>query len=157
MKRSAIISEDGLYRYTLTRDWSSLDPLDHGYVNFIALNPSTADAKNDDPTIRRCVGFAKYWGYDQFVMTNLFAFRATEPDEMKKAADPIGPLNDYHVVRTAEKADLVIACWGTHGTFMNRGEKVKNTIDCLMCLQKTKDGHPNHPLYLPKNIDPIPL
>jgi hypothetical protein len=155
MKRNAVISADGLYRYSLERDWSGLSPLGRGYVNFIGLNPSTADAAEDDPTIRRMIGFTKLWGYDRMIVTNLFAFRATEPEDMKRANDPIGPENSWRCLEIAEGAALVVACWGTNGTYLDRDEFYKLLISNLVCIQKTKSGHPNHPLYLPKDLHPI--
>lgn len=94
-------SEDRAFRYTLWREWDvdsltgCADDLPHGhqFAQFIGLNPSTADETRDDPTIRRCIGFAKLWGYGALCMTNLFAFRATKPRDMRQAADPIGPEN----------------------------------------------------------------
>ena len=121
---------------------------------FIGLNPSTADETNDDPTIRRCISFAKSWGYDGLCMTNLFAFRATNPEDMLAAADPIGTENDRHLVELAGKASLVIAAWGTLGVHMGRNDKVRSMIDGLNFLRLTKDGHPGHPLYLPKSLRP---
>jgi hypothetical protein len=155
MRKWAEISPDGLYRYELGRDWSGLAPLDRGYVNFIGLNPSTADAEEDDPTIRRMIGFTKLWGYDQMIVTNLFAFRATDPEDMKRAIDPIGFENSWRCLEIAENAALNVACWGTNGTFLDRDEFYKLLIPNLMCIQRTKSGHPNHPLYLPKNLHPI--
>lgn len=87
---------------------------------FVGLNPSTADELLDDPTIRRCVAFARSWGYGALCMTNLFAFRATDPDVMKSADDPVGPENDQHLQDLANGASVVIAAWGVHGTFGGR-------------------------------------
>ena len=157
MKRSAEFSPCRRYRYTLTRDWTGLHPLDRGYVNFIGLNPSTADENLDDPTIRRCMGFTSAWGYDKLVVTNLFAFRATDPIDMKKAEDPEGYDNTNHIIRVAFGAALVVACWGVHGSFRDRDKQIKALIPDLRCLYKTKDGHPGHPLYLPKGLELILL
>ena len=121
---------------------------------FIGLNPSTADEKNDDPTIRRCISYAKAWGYDGLCMANIFAFKATEPKVMLSEMDPVGPDNDRYLVELADKASLVIAAWGTLGGHMDRANKVRSMIDGLHYLRLTKDGHPGHPLYLPKNLSP---
>lgn len=166
MNRETIFSDDRNHRYTLWREWPpSIDLFDgtndgergrDTYVNFIGLNPSTADEKLDDPTIRRCVGFAKAWGYSAFCMTNLFAFRATQPPVMMTAADPVGPDNDKWLCKIARNAGMIVAAWGAFGEFMERGTKVRamfvlEHIGPLRCLGTTQDGHPKHPLYLPKN------
>lgn len=158
MRKSAYITFCGTYRYALGRVWWS-ELLDEKacLINFIGLNPSTADANLDDPTIRRCIGFTKAWGYNGFAMTNLFAFRATQPEDMKKAADPIGPENDRWLRLISKNSALNVACWGTDGTFMNRADEVKKIVSNLHCIRHTKDGHPEHPLYLPKNLTPILL
>lgn len=142
------------YRYTLWREWDMLNPK---YAMFVGLNPSTADETQDDPTIRRCVGFAKAWGYGALCMTNLFAFRATDPKVMKAASDPIGPDNDEWLKRMAAGASVIVAAWGTHGCLGHRNIVVMDLLPGLMCLGKTKDDYPRHPLYLPKGLQPIPL
>lgn len=159
MERKTILSPDRQYRYTLWRvSPSNLFEMSIGnwtpYVNFILLNPSTADETNDDPTIRRCIGFAKEWGYGAVCITNLFAYRATEPNAMKSAADPIGPENDKWLIGCAKGAELSVAGWGTHGGFLSRAEHVLKIVPGVVCLGKTKDGHPRHPLYLPKTAKP---
>jgi hypothetical protein len=109
--------------------------------------PSTADETADDPTIRRCIGFAKRWGYGGLVMLNLFAFRATDPRDMRAAADPIGPDNDWHL--THSPAALIVAAWGAGGTFMDRDRAVRAILgDRLMALGHTNHGQPRHPLYV---------
>jgi hypothetical protein len=122
---------------------------------FIGLNPSTADETNDDPTIRRCIGYAKAWGCDGLLMLNLFAFRATDPKMMQAADDPVGPENDA-ALRQASGAEIVIAAWGVGGTFKGRDKVVRELVPALQYLRLTKDGHPAHPLYLPKNLTPQP-
>ena len=144
MKCSAQISKDGKYRYDLWRTWDDKKP----YCMFIGLNPSTADAVEDDPTIRRCIRFAKDWGYGGLVMANLFAFRATKPEDMKKAEDPIGEENDDHLELLAQHAGKVVASWGVNGTHHNRDKEVMTLLGSLSCLGVTKAGHPKHPLYL---------
>src|SRR5262249_55544994 len=115
-----------------------------------------ADHVRDDPTIRRCLDFAKRWGYGGLYMTNIFAFRATDPKVMKKAADPIGLENDFWLRKTAKGTGLVVAAWGTHGAFKDRARDVIEQIPDLHCLRTTKSGMPEHPLYLPKALTPIP-
>ena len=126
---------------------------------FVMLNPSTADETQDDPTIRRCIRFAKDWGYSAMCMTNIFAYRATDPLEMKKQADPVGFDNTQHLVRIGSKADMVIAAWGTHGVFGNQDINVRAKFHTagipLYCLGVTKGGHPKHPLYLRADTKPV--
>ena len=137
------------YRYTLWRRWG---PGTHPAM-FIGLNPSTADETQDDPTIRRCKAFAKSWGCDSLIMTNLFAFRATDPRDMKAAEDPIGPENDGWLERLAGIAHVRVAAWGVHGFFGERAMQVAAVLPDFMCLGTTKDGHPKHPLYLPATAE----
>lgn len=137
------------YRYSLWRQWS-----DGPAVMFIGLNPSTADATLDDPTIRRCIGFAKSWGFGKLLMTNLFAWRDTSPRDMLAAKDPIGPLNDKALVEASAQATLAIAAWGAYGTHLQRDAAVRKLVPHLHYLRLTKDGHPGHPLYLPASLQP---
>ncbi len=148
----ALFSSCRKYRYTLWRWWDR----SKGYVQFIGLNPSTADEVRDDPTIRRCIGFARDWGYGGLCMTNLFAFRATKPRAMMGCPYPQGTQNDGHLVEVARDADLVVAAWGNRGAFLARDEEVRDTMPCaLHCLGLTKDGQPKHPLYLSKDTQPV--
>ncbi len=144
---SAKFSMDRIYRYVLWRKWN----LSEKYVMFIGLNPSTADETEDDPTIRRCVQFAKDWGYGGLCMMNLFAFRATKPEIMMAYYSPVGIDNNIWLKRLTSKADIIIAAWGTNGNYTNRDQKVMSLIPELKCLGTTKDGYPRHPLYLQKN------
>jgi hypothetical protein len=139
--RSADFSLCRTYRYTLWRVWNSKVPP----VCFIGLNPSTADELEDDPTIRRCMRFAKAWGYGGLVMANLFAFRATDLRVMKAAIDPVGPDNDAWLRRMADRAGIVIAAWGNHGSFMGRDRRVAGIIENLHCLGQQKTGVQNIP------------
>lgn len=151
MISSADFSPCRTYRYALWRRWDS----DHAdYAMFVGLNPSTADETLNDPTIRRCIAFAKDWGYSGLCMTNIFAYRVTDPAVMKAVADPVGPDNDRWLAQCAERAGVVIAAWGTHGVHMGRAETVKRLLPSLSYLRLTKDGHPGHPLYLPGNLTP---
>lgn len=155
VNRKTILSPCRTYRYVLWREFGGF--VGNGYVMFIGLNPSTADEVEDDPTIRRCIAFAKAWGYGALCITNLFAFRATQPADMKAATDPIGPGNDAHLVELAQEAGVVVAAWGTDGAYMGRDQEVRILVPRLHCLRKTKDGHPWHPLYLPGNLTPQPF
>jgi hypothetical protein len=154
--RAATISPCGLYRYTLTRRW----PGSGGLVNWIMLNPSVADASIDDPTIRRCIGFSRGWGFGSLVVTNLFAFRATDPGAMKAAADPAGPEDDAHLLEWARAADRVVLAWGAHGGHRGRDREVLRMLDeagvDAFALGTTAAGHPVHPLYQPGSAVPVP-
>lgn len=145
LESGAIFSSCRTWRYKLWRVWDGSKPS----LNVIGLNPSTADETANDPTIRRCIGFAWDWGYGGLLMTNIFAFRATDPRMMKKSPDPVGPENDRWLKEAAANAGLVIAAWGNHGAFMERGEAVRKMVPGLRCFRVTKPGHPEHPLYQP--------
>ena len=140
------------YRYTLWRTWQQSGK---GYVNFIMLNPSTADEQVLDPTVRRCVGFAQDWGYDGIYVTNLFAFRATDPAQIYAIMDPVGPANDKYIIETASHAAIVVCAWGTHGKLNGRGLEVAAKVEQFhpQCLGLTKKGFPKHPLYLRRTAD----
>jgi len=148
-----IFSPCRVYRYTLWREWIA----GNGYAMFIGLNPSTADETKDDPTIRRCIASAKVWGYAGLCMTNLFAYRATKPADMRTAQEPIGPENDSYLLSVAKSAGVIVAAWGTNGTYQKRDQVVKSMLPELRCLRLTKAGHPEHPLYLPNGLTPIPF
>ena len=148
----AIISDCSHYRYTLTRRWSSRKT-----VMFIGLNPSTADASEDDPTIRKCIRFARDWEFGQLVMTNLFAFRATNPKEMITQSDPVGEFNDAHLHSLASKADLIVAAWGTRGVHLGRDQVIRRSIPNLHHIGLTRHGHPRHPLYVKATAKPQPF
>lgn len=153
MHRGAVFSSCRKWRYALGRIWDK----DRPYAVFIGLNPSTADEVEDDPTIRRCIRYAYDWGYGGVHMLNIFAFRATDPRDMKAAADPVGNYNDTYLLNYATRPNtgVVVAAWGAHGTFMDREKTVKELIQPLHCLSITKDGHPGHPLYLKKDLKPV--
>jgi hypothetical protein len=155
--RKTVFSPCRTWRYTLWRGWGGL--FDDGrYVQFIGLNPSTADERQDDPTIRRCMEYARSWGYDSMCMTNLFGFRATDPKVMKRHAEPVGADNDKLLVEVASSASLVIAAWGAHGVHQDRADRVLKLMPAKVhCLAVTKGGHPGHPLYLRKDLKPIEI
>ena len=159
MPNGAIFSADQIHRYTLSRVTSVKDG---GVVLFIMLNPSTATAEEDDPTIRRCFRFAQDWGYTTLLVGNLFAFRATDPNELYMANDAVGPDNDHHLLDMARDAHLVVCAWGTMGGLRRRGWMVLQILKRMneqsnnntgsetpVChLGLTKNGQPKHPLYL---------
>jgi hypothetical protein len=126
-----------------------------GYLMVVGLNPSTADETSDDPTIRKCVGFAKKWGFEALVMTNLFAWRDTLPANMKKVKEPVGEDCDKTLLEVAEHAGMILAAWGKDGSHQSRDFFVKRLFTKPMyCLKKNKDGSPMHPLYVPYDTVP---
>lgn len=149
---SAVI--DGEYRYELTRSWGT-----GRHLGIIMLNPSTADADQDDPTIRRCIGFAKALGYSGLKVVNLFALRSTNPAALSVHPDPVGPRND-EFIRAAASGGVLIAAWGAHPFAARRTREVADLLmDAgvkLQALSVTKGGHPGHPLYLPGDSRPSP-
>lgn len=154
---SAILSDCNKYRYVLTRMWDESKPL----VMFIMLNPSTADHSKDDPTIRRCIGFAKSWGYGGIIVCNLFAYRATNPKELLTVDNPFGDQNAYLLREMLNEVSIVVCAWG-NGTIIKKILKDKSPIDVggyidtdkLHYIELSKDGIPKHPLYLKKYLTP---
>ncbi len=175
----ADISTDRNYRYNLWREWRGVsshknwrwfgakDGEGHELGEpksclFIMFNPSTADEHKDDPTIRRCVTFARRFGFDRLEVVNLFAYRATDPREilnMTANGDPIGPRNQEVIERAASDAGLIICAWGAHGSHIGQDETVRGWIGDrkIYSLGRTKEGHPRHPLYLKANSPLLPM
>lgn len=153
MNSTAVFSECRQYRYVLRRTWNADQPL----VMFIGLNPSTADEFRDDPTVRRCIGFAKSWGYGGLVLTNLFGFRSTHPACLREASDPVGPDNDRWIEHWQFRVDRVVAAWGVHGDLHDRHREVLSRIDSAFCLGLTNHGFPRHPLYLASVTPLVPV
>lgn len=153
---SAVISECGRYRYALWRDVGALGG--NGTALFVMHNPSTADAELDDPTIRRCVGFARDWGYARLAVGNLYAWRATDPQELLLAPrDPVGPENDEWLRRLVRGAELVVAAWGARVPDDYPIADVMRLHDQWRCLGMTAGGLPRHPLYVKKTMRPQPF
>ena len=148
IERDAVISPCGKYRYLLRRSW------DHDLPRalFVMLNPSTADADVDDATIRSCARLMKPKGYGSFEVINLFGWRATDPDELRAAADPVGPQNDDIAESAIARCDMPICAWGAHPITNRRADTMKNMIlasrPAVFCLGTTKTGAPKHPLYI---------
>lgn len=153
MEGNAVFSRCRRYRYVLQRTWDANLPT----VLFVALNPSTADEIQDDPTVRRCIGFARSWGFGRLVLANLFALRSTDPAALAVAQDPIGPRNNTWLRRLSSDAELTIAAWGVHGALRRRDQRVLAILRDVHTLGRTKAGHPRHPLYLPGSVRPVPL
>ena len=146
--RGATFSADRRYRYRLWRRWDGARPV----VAFVMLNPSTADARRDDPTIRRCIGFAKSWGFGGVEVVNLFAYRTTDPGELRRVADPVGADNDRHIQSAIARADLVVLAWGARA----RSRRLLS-LPQARCLGLTRAGQPRHPLYLRSDVRPQPF
>lgn len=150
MKKSAIFDETKKYRYVLTRQWGN----NKNFVNFVLLNPSTADENLDDPTIKACIRFANNWGYDGIWVTNLFAFRATKPHDLIQCSSPVGNQNNKYLEKYSKKSKMVIIAWGNHGNFLNRDKeviKILSKIKNLYCIDITTKGNPKHLLYINRN------
>ena len=158
MTNACVFSADRRHRYTLVHRWDDLLTAETGRaIAWIALNPSTADENQLDPTLRRIRGFSTAWGYTHFIMLNAFAFRATDPADMKAAADPVGPENDRWIAHWAERADRVMVAWGEHGAFLNRHAQVAALLDPqkTFCLARNASGQPKHPLYVAQRTRPV--
>jgi len=142
------------YRYALTREWET----GLGRTVFILLNPSTATAEENDPTVRRCIGFAMEWGHRSLEVVNAFALRSTEPKKLYGHSDPVGPENDRYILEAARRGDIIVAAWGTHGGLRNRDRDVMELLKGIKvyCLKVTKFGFPQHPLYLAGRSKLIP-
>lgn len=153
MTFTTVISEDQVFRYSLTRELDGIG----GACLFIMLNPSTADAELDDPTIRRCMGFASRWGYKDLWVANLWAYRTPDPHQLSRRG-AAGPENDGYISEMARCADLVVCAWGTYGALARRGEYIKELLEVHHVrphhLGLTKHGFPKHPLYLKANTEP---
>lgn len=145
---------EGAYRYNLWRAWD-VDGAG-GRVLFVGLNPSTADARQDDPTIRRCIRFARDWGYGGLWMANLYAYRATDPKALRTAENPIGDRNDHWLLSLARRARLTVAAWGAWpGPDPHRPANVMDLLGGLHVLGLTAKGEPRHPLYMRADCEPI--
>lgn len=163
VEKGADISDCETYRYRLWRIWDDGKPI----VVWIMLNPSTADATKDDPTIRQCMKFSDSWGYGGIMVVNLFAVRASDPRFIRSfEGDPVGPHNDEFIVDAIKAEPLSIAAWGNHGWIRGRDMKVLDLARgagvSIYHLGLTKQDRPKHPLArgqhrIPGNITPIPL
>ena len=154
----AELSPDGLYRYTLTREWD-----DGRCVAWLMFNPSTADADQDDATIRKCVGFSKFWGYGRLVVVNLFAIRSRDPKSVARVVDPIGPLNDYWIKEATSECREVVCAWGCSEHIPPKfAGRINHVTDLIpehvptVCLGRRNDGSPRHPLILAYKTERVP-
>jgi hypothetical protein len=142
------------WRTLLWRRWDEAGPI----ANFLMLNPSTADERVLDPTCARARDYAERWGYGTLLVTNVFAWRATDPGAMRAAADPVGAGNDAAILGAAGRARLVVCAWGNHGTHLDRAARVTRLLRqagmALHVLRLNAGGEPAHPLYLPGRLRP---
>ena len=171
MIKDAIFSEDRQYRYALRRIFDQERFEKEGACTFICLNPSTADETIDDPTVRRCINYAREWGYPAFIMLNLFSFRATNPSDMKSHYCEIETIdstsdfisNNLHIANTcANDSAIVVAAWGNHGEYLDRAKDVELLLEYndinINCLKINRNSRmPAHPLYLKKSLKPMLL
>lgn len=146
--RDAVFSPCKRYRYRLTREWGPGDK-----VGFLMLNPSTADCSVDDPTIRRCIRFASSWGFDGIEVCNLFAWRATDPLQLRSVTDPVGPENDEYLHQLPSRVRIMVVAWGNFRHDQDRADQVLGRLpECDMrCLGQNNNLSPRHPLYVPAN------
>lgn len=153
MQAGARLSPDGRYRWVLWRRWGTGPE-----VTFIGLNPSTADASHDDPTLRRCLGFARRMGAGGVTVVNLFGLRATDPRALREAEDPVGPHNLEAIEQAVGGAWRVVAAWGNGGALHGQDRVVRALLPAgTWCLGVTERGQPRHPLYLRRDTPLIPL
>ncbi|ASC69238.1 hypothetical protein XM38_001650 [Halomicronema hongdechloris C2206] len=156
IQRTAVFDPSGRYRYRLERYWHPMD----ARLTLIMLNPSRADAKDDDPTLRRCIGLAQRWGYGGLVVVNLFAYCTADPRALKQAQNPIGVDTDAYLLEAAAEATTIGLAWGNGGGFMGRDRIVCQLLSPYRaqwhCLGRTQTGHPRHPLYVPRSVTLIP-
>lgn len=150
----AFYSDCKNYRYALTRIWQP----EAAKVLFVMLNPSTATEFQNDPTVERCERRTRALGFGGFQVCNIFAWRATDPRQLRKMPDPVGPQNDRMILSATDWADEIICAWGTHGAYLDRGAGVKRLLDAtgqpLKHLGLSKAGHPKHPLYIGYAVQP---
>ena len=149
----AVFDTTQVYRYWWARRWNPSDPVLH----FLMLNPSTADAERSDPTVTRCHHYAEAWGFGTLIVTNLFAYRSTNPHLLTTASDPVGPDTDAWILRAVQAAHQTIVAWGTHGAIHGRQAQVLALLagHSLYALGLSRAGFPRHPLYLPRTARPI--
>jgi hypothetical protein len=146
----ATFSEDKNYRYSFYQKWGESKS-----VMFVGLNPSMSDGLN--PTLNKCIRFAKSWGYGSCYVLNLFAYRAPTPRILKATPSPVGLENNRWLLETASKVDKIIFAWGTYGNHLNRDKEVIILLKAGYCLDVTKLGFPKHPLYIKSDTQPVPF
>jgi hypothetical protein len=152
MVRSALIDPSGCYRYSLERLWQATAPR----LTVLMLNPSQADDRTDDPTIRCCMTLAQGWGFGSLTVVNLFAYRTAHPRQLQTVPDPIGPDNDAILVAAAAQADCLLLAWGNGGQLYQRNQSVlallKPYRDRWCAIARNRTGQPCHPLYVRRDV-----
>lgn len=159
-RSTATFDDGGAYRYRLTRRWGTSAP-----ISWVLLNPSTATARQDDPTIRRVVGFSRSWGFGSMLVVNLFALCATTPAAIRAHPDPVGPDNDAMISQAIRLSRVVVVAWGVSGATMNPVSGRRRNLEViellagsrLICLGNTANGQPRHPLYMARSTRPVPF
>ena len=177
LRRSAAFSDDGAYRYSLVRAWEcDAGAAESGHLVVVGMNPSTADAARDDPTIRRCIDFARRWGHAELRVVNLFGYRSLTPAALRDAADPVGAGNDAAIAAAAAGAGRVLCAWGSWSAgatlalrslveervaavlaLLDGAGVAADRVCCLARLAEHRGGHPQHPLYARASTAPIPF
>jgi len=153
-----VFSPDRVYRYVLCHRCADITCETPKRIAWIGLNPSIADEVTLDQTLASVCRYSRKWGFSEVVMLNLFAFRATDPRDLKRATDPVGPDNDKHLLAEIGNVDRVIACWGDQGRFLGRDRQVADLLNVSFeCLLRNRTGAPHHPLYLRSRIRPKPF
>jgi hypothetical protein len=158
LERTAIFDPTGQYRYVLTRRWQPGPQL-----TLILLNPSRADHRQDDPTLRRCLGLAQGWGYSAITVVNLFAYCTPYPQALRQSADPIGPDNDAYLCQACGELSPIVLAWGNQGAWRDRAARVLKLLhpwrSRFHCLGMNRTGQPRHPLYVPRHtlLQPWPV
>jgi len=150
-EKGAIISPDDKYRYALWRIWDHRVAL----CMFVMLNPSTADGRKDDPTIKKCMAYAKGWGYGGIYIGNLYAYRSRDPKALAYVEDPVGADCDAYLDWMADKCEMKVAAWGNNALSPGRIREIKKLISPMYCLELSKSRNPKHPLYLSKKLRPV--
>ncbi|MBD2089629.1 DUF1643 domain-containing protein [Microcoleus sp. FACHB-1515] len=149
LRSGAVFDQSETYRYWLWREWNVELPR----LSFVMLNPSTADADRNDPTIRRCIQFAQSWGYGAVDVVNLFAYRTTQPQMLCRVKAPIGQENDRHLQTVCAQTDAIVLAWGNWGSLHGRDRAVLKLLEGqrAFCLGMTRSNQPRHPLYVRGN------
>ncbi|MDA0268840.1 MAG: DUF1643 domain-containing protein [Cyanobacteria bacterium] len=156
LERSATFDSTGQYRYRLGRRWDPQCPA----LTFVMLNPSQADHRQEDPTLRRCIGLAQGWGYGALTVVNLFAFCSSQPQALQRIADPIGPENDRYLLAACADVPTIVLAWGNGGSLYGRDHAVLALLaryrDRCHCLGLNQTGQPRHPLYVRRGTQLAP-
>jgi hypothetical protein len=156
LARSAEFDATGQYRYRLGRRWDPQRPA----ITFVMLNPSRADHRQEDPTLRRCLGLAQGWGYGALTVVNLFAHCSSQPQALQRVPDPVGPENDRFLLAACTDTPTLVLAWGNSGSLYGRDRAVFHRLepyrDRCYCLGRNQTGQPRHPLYVRRQTPLLP-